>query len=171
MSYQSEAQHILSSLTYLIILLLHIRKHIYVKVPLIAKPLGQRLLLPHRYKTNVMARWMAQNVHGGHVFTLEKGSHTTRRLSHTHTHTPALPFTPVDVDPSACQASGTPSVANQAPTPEPDGKRPGACPLTRVCQPVDSAGGSPTFPCPSALLTGAGRHGTPLHPTHAHQHM
>lgn len=85
-------------------------------------------------------------------------------LLHTHTHTSPA-FHSSRRRPFSLPGKRNPILSPiKHRLPHLTGRGQGPCPLTLVCQPVDSVGGSPTFPCPSALLTGAGRQGTPPPP-------
>ena len=115
-----------------------------------------------------MAQWMAPDVHGGHASTLEKGSCT-----HTHTHT-SLPFTLVNVDPSVCQASGTPSTRQSSI--DASIWREEARGLARLHLSVSrltalGGGGPPPFPAHQPCWQVQAGKGLPHHPIHAHQHI
>ena len=116
---------------------------------------------PSRYKTNVMAQWMARDVHGGPRL------HIRKSFTHTSTHTHTSPaFHSSQRRPFSLPGKRNPihsPIKHRRPHLTRRGQ--GPCPLTLVCQLTDSTGGgAPTFPCPSALLTGAGRQGTPPPP-------
>lgn len=99
--------------------------------------------------------------------------HIRKRFTHAHTRTPALPFTPVDVDPSVCQASGTPST-RQSSIDSPIWREE-AGGLARlhlsVSQLTALGGGPPPFPSHQLCWQVQAGKGLPLHPIHAHQHI
>lgn len=108
-----------------------------------------------------MAQWMAQDVHGGPRL------HIRKSFTHTSTHTHTSPaFHSSQRRPFSLPGKRNPihsPIKHRRPHLTRRGQ--GPCPLTLVCQLTDSTGGGgPTFPCPSALLTGAGRQGTPPPP-------
>lgn len=106
----------------------------------------------------------------GHAFAFAGRLSHTYKHTHIHLYTLALSFTLFYVEssasnaysPSFCQASGTPSTP-QSNTLHLTSRGQGPYPRTLDCQLHWQNGrrASPTFSCPSAMLTGAGKQGTP----------
>lgn len=139
--------------------------------PIVANSFGPKTLLPNHCKT---AFWLSEPTEvcvGATLSPFKNKVHAQRR---THTspafHAGLLRLLQTLSLPGKRNPIPVPPSSNNPPS---DSERPGALPAYTCLSAGLTAkeGASSTFPCPSAVLTGAGSQGTRPHPIHAHQHI